>query len=44
VPISTEEADIVRTHGWSEFEDLLEAQDPDLFDLNRPSVVCGEPG
>jgi hypothetical protein len=44
VPISTEEADIVRRHGWSEFEDLLEAQDPDLFDLHRPSVVCGESG
>ena len=44
VPISTEEAGTVRAHGWSEFEGFLEAQDPDLFDLHRPSVFCGEPG
>jgi Suppressor of fused protein (SUFU) len=39
VPISTGEATLVRERGWSAFEELLEAADPDLFDLHRASLV-----
>jgi hypothetical protein len=47
LPIMEEEAKFIRSNGWSKFEDLLEACNPDLLDLNRPSTVCettgGEP-
>jgi hypothetical protein len=39
IPITTVEATFVADQGWSEFESLLEARDPDLLDLDRPSVV-----
>jgi Suppressor of fused protein (SUFU) len=39
VPISEAEANFVRDHGWSAFEDKLVEKDPDLLDLCRPSVV-----
>lgn len=39
VPIRSSEADFVRSHGWSRFEDILERKNPNLWDLSRPSVV-----
>ncbi len=39
IPIRTEEAQFVEQHGWSAFEDQLEAVNPDLLDLKRKSVV-----
>jgi hypothetical protein len=39
VPLRTEEADLVRKQGWEHFEDLLEQNDPDFGDLDRPSVI-----
>jgi hypothetical protein len=39
IPITSPEAKLVRDLGWSKFEDLLESRDPDLFDLNRTSLV-----
>jgi len=39
VPISHAEAHYVWQHGWSQFEDLLVAHDPDLLDVMRPSLV-----
>jgi hypothetical protein len=39
IPITSSEAKLVHDQGWSMFEDLLEAKDPDLFDLNRMSLV-----
>ncbi len=38
VPIGTEEAQLVLERGWDRFEDLVEEQDPDLVDLQRPSM------
>ncbi|MGH7638605.1 MAG: suppressor of fused domain protein [Gemmatimonadaceae bacterium] len=39
VPISHAEAQYVWQHGWSKFEDLLVARDPDLLDLHRASLL-----
>jgi hypothetical protein len=39
VPITPIEAQYVRTHGWSLFEDRLDESNPDLLDLLRPAVV-----
>lgn len=39
IPIYDYEADFVRTNGWSSFEDLLEAREPDLYDLARVCLV-----
>lgn len=39
VPITKAEAEYVHTHGWSDFEDLLQRDDPDLLDFARPSLV-----
>jgi hypothetical protein len=39
VPITDTEAAYVRAQGWQAFEELLVAQNPDLVDINRPSVV-----
>lgn len=39
VPITREEAGYITTHGWNHFEDLLVARAPDLFDLDRASIV-----
>ncbi len=38
VPIAEQEAAIVRSRGWTYFEDILAAQDPDVLDLERPSL------
>lgn len=39
VPLYAAEAAYRRHHGWSKLEDELERQDPDLFDLDRGSLV-----
>jgi hypothetical protein len=39
VPITPEEALYVQESGWDAFEDLLESAEPDLLDLERPSLV-----
>lgn len=41
VPITTAERHFVEAKGWEAFEQLLEAQDPDLLDLNRPALRLG---
>lgn len=38
-PIFESEANYIREHGWEAFEDILETKDPDLWDLNRHSVI-----
>lgn len=40
-PITDDEARFVATHGWSAFEDQLEAHDPDLTDPLRESLPLG---
>jgi len=39
VPIFESEARYVQEHGWEAFEDILEKEDPDLWDLNRLPVI-----
>ncbi|WP_353890656.1 suppressor of fused domain protein [Micromonospora sp. WMMA1363] len=39
IPITEDEAALVRERGWNEFEDHLERRDPDLFDLRRESSL-----
>lgn len=39
VPISASEAHYILHHGWSDFEDRLVEQDPDLTDFGRPPVI-----
>lgn len=39
VPLQSTEAMLVEMFGWSEFENRLEAANPDLFDLGRESVT-----
>lgn len=39
IPIFENEAKYVQEHSWEAFEDILEQQDPDLWDLNRGAVV-----
>ncbi|GAB7126931.1 suppressor of fused domain protein [Silvimonas sp. JCM 19000] len=39
VPITTEEAGLVSDHGWSWFEDVLESQDPDVWNLIRAEQI-----
>lgn len=39
IPIHEEEANYVRGNGWSKFEDLLERQNPELWDLSRASIL-----
>jgi len=39
LPLLKREAEWVKAHGWSAFEDRLESGDPDLFDLDRAGVV-----
>lgn len=29
----------VKVNGWNQFEDVLEHEDPDLWELNRASIV-----
>jgi hypothetical protein len=42
VPVTSDEANVVARQGWSEFETILEASDPDLLDLHRTSVLRTE--
>jgi len=39
IPLHGTEAKFVKKNGWSQFEDILEAKDPDLWDLNRDPVL-----
>jgi len=39
IPITGAEASLVRDHGWRWFEDQLERQDPDIWDLSRSEEV-----
>ena len=39
VPITFNEAHFVKSNGWEAFEERLCEVDPDLLDLNRPSIV-----
>lgn len=39
MPIYKSEVDYVDANGWSEFEDLLEEKDPDLFSLGREPII-----
>lgn len=41
IPIHEEEANYIRFNGWDKFEDLLEREDPELWDLTRVPVVKG---
>lgn len=38
VPITVAERRFVEAQGWEAFEQLLESQDPDLLDLDRPAL------
>ena len=38
IPISVSERDYVSDSGWDVFERRLVDKDPDLLDLNRPSI------
>jgi hypothetical protein len=38
VPITADEADVVRTQGWQAFEDALVTHNPDLTDIERDSI------
>jgi hypothetical protein len=40
VPITLNEAEFVKTHGWERFEDELCRADPDLLDLKRASFLA----
>lgn len=39
IPIHENEARFVKEVGWSKFEDIVEAKDPDFWHLNRDSVL-----
>jgi hypothetical protein len=39
VPITRQEALYVAQNGWNAFEDRLSETDPDLLDIQRPSIV-----
>lgn len=39
IPIHEEEANFVRLYGWTKFEELLERENPELWDLRRSSIV-----
>lgn len=39
LPITDAEAEMIKSCGWSEFENILEKRDADLFELSRPSLV-----
>ncbi|WP_094710691.1 suppressor of fused domain protein [Hahella sp. CCB-MM4] len=38
IPIYPEEQKFIREIGWSSFEELINDQQPDFFDLNRARV------
>lgn len=39
VPVTSMEIRFIKQRGWLAFDALLEAKDPDLWDLERPSLV-----
>ena len=39
VPITGDEKSLIRSEGWNWFEDMLEAQDPDIWDFSRSEQV-----
>lgn len=39
IPLLPSEVSFIESSGWSEFEDRLEAVDPDLFNLCRESII-----
>lgn len=39
ISLHEQEAAYVRSNGWSKFEDLLEHANPELWDLQRPSMI-----
>lgn len=39
IPLRKDETNFVRTNGWSQFEDILERENPDLMELNRMSTI-----
>jgi antitoxin YqcF len=39
IPITDQEYNFIRSHGDEKFEDLLELNEVDIFDLNRKSVI-----
>jgi len=39
ISIYGSEADYVEANGWSQFEELLEEKDPDLFSLEREPII-----
>lgn len=39
IPLHEEEANYVRANGWVKFENLLETVDPDIWNLNRNSII-----
>ncbi len=39
IPITFDEAAVVRLKGWEQFENKLAESDPDLMNLNRSSIV-----
>jgi hypothetical protein len=39
LPLHGVEAEFVKRNGWNEFEEMLEAKDIDLLDLNRKSIL-----
>jgi hypothetical protein len=39
VPIMSAEAQFVRSHGWNNFEDMLEKDQPDFWNLDRPACT-----
>lgn len=39
IPITSEELGIIEKYGWTALENMFEDLDPDLFDLERPSIA-----
>jgi hypothetical protein len=39
VPITSAENDLLKTEGWNWFEDALEAQNPDIWDMAREEEI-----
>jgi hypothetical protein len=39
IPIHEDEANYIRANGWIKFEELLEQENPELWDLSRKSII-----
>jgi hypothetical protein len=39
IPITEKEVSLVSNQGWNWFEEMLESQDPDIWDLNRVEQI-----